>query len=303
MTAALPSSTALLLRAHAAVLAAAVLFGTTFVVVRDAVAEVQVVPFLAVRFLVGAAVLAPFARGVRRPPGLARAGVACGLVLLAGYLLQTVGLQYTSTSVSAFITYLLVVMVPVMSAVALHRPPTRATAAGVVLAAGGLFLLTGADPSLGRGELLTLGCAVAFAVHIVLLAELAPRHPAVPLTAVQLLVVGGACLVPGAFLGGYGFPARAWLAAMYTGVAVSALGFGLQVWGQRRVGPTRTSLLLMVEPVAAAGVGHLVGERLGWQGGAGAGLILAGILVAEAPLAAAVRRRSAGADIGAASRG
>ena len=285
-------------RADAAVLAAAVLFGTTFVVVRDAVVDVDVVPFLAVRFLIGAAVLAPFAwRGGWRPgggggdAGLLRAGVACGAVLLAGYVLQTAGLQYTSTSVSAFVTYLLVVMVPVLSAVVLRRPPGRETVAGVVLATAGLFLLTGrgTELGLGRGELLTLGCAAAFAVHIILLAELSPRYDTVRLTAIQLAVVGGACVVPGLVLGGYGFTGRAWLAAAYTGAVVSALAFALQVWGQRRVGPTRTSLLLMLEPVSAAVVGAAIGERLGWAGAAGAVLILAGIVVAE--LAAGDNRR------------
>jgi drug/metabolite transporter (DMT)-like permease len=285
---------------HAAVLVAAVLFGTTFVVVRDAVAEVAVVPFLAVRFLVGAAVLAPFALAPRHvgagadagvvpaDAGVARAGVVCGLVLLAGYLFQTVGLQYTTAPVSAFVTYLLVVIVPLISSVVLRRPPGRATLTGVVVAAVGLLLLTGEGAGLGRGELLTLGCAVAFAVHIVLLAELAPRHDTVRLTAVQLLVVGTLCVVPGAFLGGYAFPREAWLAAAFTGAAASALAFSLQVWGQRRVGPTRTSLLLMLEPVAAAALGHVTGEPLGVRGLGGGLLILAGIAAAEVPFA---RRR------------
>ncbi|HVM04965.1 MAG TPA: DMT family transporter, partial [Acidimicrobiales bacterium] len=270
------------LGAHAAVLAAALLFGTTFVVVRDAVAEVAVVPFLAVRFLVGAAVLAPFALAPGRDRDAARAGavgarsgvvgagVVCGLVLLAGYLFQTAGLQYTTAPVSAFVTYLLVVIVPVISSLVLRRRPGGATSAGVVVAAAGLVLLTGEGAGVGRGELLTLGCAVAFAVHIVLLAELAPRHDTVRLTAVQLLVVGALCAVPGLFLGGYAFPAEAWLAAAFTGAAVSALAFSLQVWGQRRVGPTRTSLLLMLEPVAAAALGHVTGERLGARGVAAA---------------------------------
>ena len=287
------------LRAHVAVLVAAVLFGTTFVVVRDAVADAEVVPFLAVRFLVGAAVLAPFARRAApgRPAGVGRAGAVCGLVLLAGYLFQTAGLQYTSASVSAFVTYLLVVLVPVISSLVLRRPPGRATLAGVVVAAVGLVLLTGGGAGLGRGELLTLGCAVAFAVHIVLLAELSPRFDTVRLTAVQLLVVGAACLVPGLFLGGYAFPASAWMAAAFTGAAVSALAFALQVWGQRRIGPTRTSLLLMLEPVAAAVLGHVSGERLGGRGVAGGVLILAGIVVAEVPVVRRRGRRAAGRSL------
>lgn len=272
-------------RAHLAVASAGVLFGTTFVVVQDAVRDVEPVPFLAVRFLIGAVALAPFAR--RRPTqaGRTRAGVVCGLALLAGYLFQTVGLQYTAASVSAFVTYLLVVIVPVLAAVVLRRPPSRPVIVGVVLATVGLVLLTGEATSLGlhKGEVLTLGCAFAFAVHILLLSEWSPRFDTMALTATQLAFVGAACLVPGAFLGGYRFPVGVWLAAAYTGVTVSALAFTLQVWGQRRVGPTRTSLLLMLEPVAAAALGYLTGTGLRLAAAVGALLILVGVAVAEIP--------------------
>lgn len=270
------------LRAHLAVVGAAILFGTTFFVVKDAIADVQPVPFLAVRFLIGAAVLWPFARRRPRQPGIGRAGVVCGLALAAGYAFQTIGLQYTTGSVSAFITYLLVVIVPVLSAIVLRRRPDVATMAGVVVATVGLFLLTGGGlGGIHKGELLTIGCAIAFAVHIVLLADLAPRFDTSRLNAVQLAVVGVACLIPGFWLGGYRFTARALGAAVYTAVASSAIAFALQVWGQKRVGPTRTSLLLMIEPVSAAVIGAVVGDHLGWEGAAGGGLILVGIGLAE----------------------
>lgn len=276
-----------LLRAHLAVAMAGILFGTTFIVVQDAVEDAGPVPFLAVRFLIGAAVLAPFARRSAPQPGRRRAGVVAGVALLAGYVFQTVGLQYTTSSVSAFITYLLVVLVPLLSALVLRRPPAVGALAGVVLATAGLVLLTGGGTGFGRGELLTLGCAVAFAIHILLLGEWSVRFETTAFTATQLATVGFACALPGLATGGYGFTARVWLAAGYTGVTVSALAFALQVWGQRRVGPTRTSLLLMLEPVAAALLGAALGERLGWWGAAGAGLILAGIAVSEATAAAA----------------
>src|SRR3954447_2982014 len=259
------------------------MFGTTFVVVKDAVAEAGPVPFLAVRFLIGAAVVWPLA--ARRPPdakpGLARAGILCGAVLCAGYIFQTVGLQYTSSSVSAFITYLLVLIVPLLSAAVLRRPPAAATIVGIALAACGLYLLNGAHPSLGKGELLTLGCAFSFAVHIILLAEFAPRYDAVRLNAVQLTAVGAICLIPGFFTGGYSFPLSVWVAAIYTGVAASAVAFGLMVWAQRRVSPSRTALLLMLEPVFAAIAGAIAGDHLGLLGATGAALILVGVLVAE----------------------
>ena len=277
------------LRAHLALLAAGVLFGTTFVVVKDAIADVEPVPFLAVRFLVGGLVLLPLAARAPKVAGELRAGVLAGLALLTGYVFQTIGLQYTTASISAFVTYLLVVFVPVIAILVLRRPPTAPTVVGVVLGLAGLFLLTGKGLALGKGEVLTLGCAVAFAVHVILLAEFAPRFDVVRLNTVQLLVTGGACLVPGLFLGGYDFTARAWVAALYTAVAVSALALGLQLWGQRHVGPTRASLLLMIEPVSAAVLGYAMGERLGLRGAVGAGVILLGIAVAEAPV---LRRRA-----------
>ena len=239
-------------------------------------------PFLAVRFLIGGAVAWPLA--ARRPApqqGLVRAGAVCGAVLCGGYLFQTVGLQYVSSSVSAFITYLLVLIVPLLSAAVLRRPPTMPTIAGIVLAACGLYLLNGAKLSLGKGELLTLGRAVCFAVHIILLAEFAPRYSSVRLNAVQLTAVGAICLIPGLFTGGYDFPLSVWLAAIYTGVAASAVAFGFMVWAQRRVGPSRTALLLMLEPVFAAAAGAIAGDHLGLVGLTGAALILVGVLLAE----------------------
>jgi len=118
-------------------------------------------------------------------------------------------------------------------------------------------------------------------VHIVLLAEFAPRFDSLRLNAVQLTVIGALCLVPGFFTGGYDFPISVWLAAIYTGIAASAIAFGLMVWAQRLVSPSRTALLLMLEPVFAAIAGALAGDHLGVVGVAGAALILAGILVAE----------------------
>ena len=268
-------------RAHVALVAAAFFFGTTFVVVKDAVRDVGPVPFLGVRFAIGAAVAWLVAR--RRPAtqGWLRAGVLTGIVLMVGYLFQTIGLQYTTATRSAFFTYLLLPVVPVLSAVVLRRPPTATTVAGIAVALVGVFLLNGATLALGRGEALTLGCALAFAVQIVMLAELAPKHDTHRLNSVQLGVVAVGCLVPGFFLGGYDFTFQAWWAAAYTGVAASAVAFGCMVWAQQWVGPSRTALLLMLEPVFAGIAGYLVGDRLGALGVAGALLILAGILVAE----------------------
>lgn len=268
-------------RGELAILAAAFLFGSTFVIMKSAVETAEPVPFLAARFLLATLVLAPLALRGSPSSGLWRDGALAALALGAGYVFQTVGLQYTTGSVSAFVTYLFVVLVPLLSALFLHHLPGRATAAGLVVATVGLLLLTGGAGSFGRGELLTLGCAVSFAFHVVILSVVSPRHDPWRLTAVQLLLVGGALVVPGLLQGGYDFGLRPWVAAAYTAVAASAGALGLQTWGQRLIGPTRTALLLLVEPVSAAFLGYAVGDRLGLPGVLGALLILGGIAIAE----------------------
>lgn len=275
---------------------AAICFGSTFLVVQDAVALVEPIPFLAVRFLLGAVALWPLAR--RRPstPGEVRDGTLAGVALVLGYVLQTVGLQYTGSATSAFITYLLVVFVPVLAFVLLRRRPHPVTLAGIAVAVVGLVLLTdpgggGSTSGFGRGEVLTLGCAIAFSAHVVILGETAHRHDPIRLATVQVVVVGGACLVPGIWLGGYGFPAPALAAAAATAVVATALAFVLQVSGQRTVPPARAALLLLLEPVFAALLATIRGDALRPVQLGGAGLILAAVILSEALPEALERRR------------
>jgi drug/metabolite transporter (DMT)-like permease len=287
-----------------ALVLAAICFGSTFIVVQDAVGKVEPIPFLAVRFLVAAGALAPFARRRPRSPGEVRDGLAAGSALLVGYVLQTVGLQYTGSATSAFITYLLVVFVPVIGLVVLRRRPHPVTLVGIAIAVVGLVLLTdpggaGGGTGFGKGELLTLGCAIAFAGHVVVLGVTAHRHDPIRLATVQVAFVGAACAIPGLWLGGYGFPASAFAAAVTTAIVATALAFVLQVTGQRTVPAARAALLLLLEPVFAAIVAAVRGESLTPTQLAGAGLIVVAVSVSEvAPplLDRRVAAREAGPD-------
>ena len=235
-------------------------------------------PFIAARFGLAALVLLPFV--VRRStPGLWRAGAVAGGCLTAGYLLQTIGLQHTSTSVSALLTYLLVVIVPVLSAVLLRTRTAPRTWAGIVMALAGLVLLTGGVDGAGRGEVLTVLCAVAFAAHVVAVGAYAKRFDVVAFTGAQMAVVAVVLLVPS--IPSLELTGRAWAEAAYTGVIVNVAGFGLMVWGQRHVSASRAALVLMLEPVFAAVLGYADGERLGEAAAGGGVLILAGIVVSE----------------------
>jgi drug/metabolite transporter (DMT)-like permease len=272
-----------------ALIAATVAYGTTFVVVQDALDDVTPAGFILLRFAIGTIVLAPFAfrRGFRRSSVAAtrrdfvRAAVVFGAVGFAGYFFQNAGLERTSTSNSAFITGLFVVFTPLIEiAVTRHRPEPRVLLA-VVVAAFGLFLLTGASLDIGAGDALSLACAVMFATWIVLGSALSQRFDAIALTAAQMAVLV-LCAVPGVLLTGMGdITARVVWAALLTGVVCSALAFSLQLWGQRSVEASRAAVILMFEPVVAGFVGYLVGERLGVGGYVGARVILVGIVIAE----------------------
>ncbi len=268
-------------RATAALVVAAFMFGSTFLVVQDATEQASIYAFLAVRFLVGAALLWPLAR--RRSPGDREIshGLAAGSCLLVGFVLQTAGLRYTSSSTSAFITYLLVVLVPLITALLGRAWPARSVVVGVVLAVIGLLLLSGGIRGFGLGELLTLGCALAFALHIVVLGRTAQRNDPIRLTFWQALTVGLACLVPGLFTGGYGFAGSVWLAAAFCGLGATAVAFSCMVWAQRVVTEARAAIVLLLEPVFAALIGYVAGERLGVSGVVGALLILGAVLVTE----------------------
>jgi drug/metabolite transporter (DMT)-like permease len=268
-------------RGTLALVVAGLLFGSTFLVVQDAIEDAEPTPFLGARFLLAGLVLVPVAW--RRPAhaGEVPLGIVTGLLLSGGYLLQTFGLRSTPISTSAFITYLLVVIVPVIIAVGDRRLPDRRTATGVVIAVVGLYLLSGSGADdFGWGEVLTMACAVCFAGHLVAVSRGAHLDP-VRFTCVQVLTVGVVCGVPGFWAGGYGFGASAWGAVLFAALFATAAAFFCMVAGQRAVPASRAALVLLVEPVSAGILGVATGEDLGWRGLLGAVVILAAIAWVE----------------------
>lgn len=258
------------------------LFGSTFLVVQDAVERASVFSFLSARFLLGAALL--WAVGRRRPPvaGEVRHGILAGSSLLAGYVFQTEGLRYTTSATSAFLTYLLVVIVPLIQAVRTRRPPTRAVLLGVTLAVAGLLLFSGGPGGVGRGEVLTILGAVGFAAHIIILGGVTDRYDPFRFTTWQVLTVGVVCFVPGLFSdGGFGFDGGVWAAVVFTAAGPTAVAFWCMSWAQKVVPEAQAALILLLEPVSAGILGQLTGEDLGANGALGAALILAGVVVAE----------------------
>jgi drug/metabolite transporter (DMT)-like permease len=263
-------------------------WGSTFVVVRNALADVSTVLFLAIRFTLAALLLAAIhvARGGSlRQPGY-RAGLVTGLLLYTGYLFQTVGLRFTTAAISGFITGLYIVLVPLLAAALYRRQPGLSEWVGVLLATAGMGLLSlqSSRIGVGKGELLTLGCAFAFAAHIMALAHYSPSVSAGWLSTLQVGTGAAVALltfwwVEPVFLR----PSPAVVTAiLITSVFATALAFYVQTWAQARTTPTRAALILALEPVFAWLMSWVVeGEVLTARALAGVGCILAGILIVE----------------------
>ncbi|MBC7234341.1 MAG: DMT family transporter [Chloroflexi bacterium] len=265
------------------------IWGSTFTMVKNAVSDYPVLPFLALRFALATLALLPL--GWRRLRSLGwrgwGAGALIGLFLFAGYALQTMGLQYTSASKAGFITGLSVVIVPILSTVVL-RPAQRPNASsilGVLLATVGLALLSlTQELNITRGDLLVLFCAFSFALHIVSISAFAPRHDPIALTIVQVATVTLASGTSSLFtLEGWPLPRPStWFAAAFTGVLATALAFGLQTAVQRFTTPTHTALIFAAEPVFAALFGVLLaGDVLTVRHLVGGALIVIGTIVSE----------------------
>jgi drug/metabolite transporter (DMT)-like permease len=268
-----------------ALLAVTAVWGSTFVVVKDAVERMPVTDFLTWRFA-----LAAVAMLVLRPRSVAalggsgrRAGLVLGVALGAGYLLQTLGLQTTSAAVSGFITGMFVVLTPLGAAVLLGRPPSALSWLAVGVATVGLGLLSLHGFAIGGGELLTLGCAAAFALHIVGLGRWASSYDAFGLAVVQLLTVTALCALV-AVPGGLAMPPDlgVWAALLLTALAATALAFVVQTWAQAHLAPTRAAVVMTMEPVFAGlfGVG-VAGESFGGRTAVGAALVLAAMVLTE----------------------
>jgi drug/metabolite transporter (DMT)-like permease len=278
-------------RAELALCGVTVIWGTTFTLVKAALADISTVLFLAIRFSAAALMLAVIFRGPlsARPPDARRGvagGFAAGLCLSAAYFLQTSGLRFTTATHSAFLTSLCVVLVPLLAIIVYQTVPRWMEGLGVAMALLGTALLVSPFDGAGFnfGDAMTIGCALAFACHILVMGAFAPRADFARLSVLQVATVGG--------LGWITFwwiePVHLrWSAALVSALAVTsvlctALAFTVQAWAQRHTTSTRAALIFSLEPVSAAATSYLVdGERLSVPALAGAALILAGVVGVE----------------------
>ena len=276
------------IKADLALLMVALVWGITFVVVQDALADITPHYFNAIRFSMGGLFLAIFYWGRLKLINQSTlvSGVFIGLFLFGGYALQTMGLQYTSAANAGFITGLSVVTVPILTAFLLRRLPSLYAILGVVSATIGLALLSLNQglANINMGDLLVFGGAICFGLHIVMVSKYAPSNDSALLAIIQIFTVAVASLGFG-LMGEplpQGLTKNVWVALLITAIPATALAYLIQNTVQKYTSPTHTAIIFATEPVFAALAAFLLlGELLTGQQLFGCGLILAGMLVAE----------------------
>jgi drug/metabolite transporter (DMT)-like permease len=271
--------------ASLALLAMAACWGSTFFLIHDLLERVPVVDFLAVRFLIAGAVLlvvAPRAVG-RLDARHRRYAVALGCLYGVAQILQTAGLAHTPASVSGFITGMYVVATPLFAALILRTRIVPLTWFAVLLAVSGLAVLTLSGLSVGYGEAITLVAALIYALHIVGLGAWSTPRDALGMSILQILVIAVICTVA-AVPGGIDVPHRTgdWVSLVYMALVAGALAMLAQTWAQAHLPPTRSAIIMSMEPVFAAFFAVLLGsESVTWRMVVGGGLVVAAMLIVE----------------------
>jgi drug/metabolite transporter (DMT)-like permease len=280
--------------ATAALILVTAVWGITFVQVKDAIALYPLLAFLAVRYLIATASLAPVA--LVRLRGLGREGLVAGSVLGAlialGIGLQTAGLERTTVTSTGFITGLYVLFTPLIALVLFRTPIPRELWLAVGLALVGLALLSGVPSGSSAGDLLVLASAVAQAFQIVMVERYANRFDVFALTWVEVASAAVVFLAFAVALGDLSVPRgrTVWAALLVTGLFAVAFALLVQIWAQRRVSATRIAVIFSLETVFAGLFGYLLaGDRLGPVGLAGCAVIFVGILIAEPAAAATLK--------------
>ena len=230
-------------------------WGLAFVIMKDSIERQSVNSFLFTRFVCAVLFLVAFRPTVFRQitKDLFIKAFAAGLLLGAGYILQTEGLARTGAAITGFVTGLYVVATPLISALFLKKKISLFTWGCVALATVGLALLSLRGWSMGFGEFLVLLCAIAIGAHIVALGQWSAGRDVYAMTLVQLFAV--TVLTGGfAFAEGYQAPPDygVWAVVIFTAIVCTAFGFIVQTWAQAHIDSTKVAVILTLEVVFAA---------------------------------------------------
>ncbi|MGR5900112.1 DMT family transporter [Bacillus cereus] len=283
------------------------IWGATFVVVQNAMSFVGPFTFNGIRFLFAGIILLfvqiIFSQKTSKQElkHSSLAGLMVGFFLFVGYLLQTFGLLYTTSSKAGFLTGLSIVMVPILSFIFLKQKATIFIVLGIAVATTGLYLLTAADSfQLNIGDILVLGCAVAFAAHILINGFFSKKISPLLLSTSQVLAVGIFSSICAFLFEDWEklFSISLWtnqsflFALFLTALFATSIAFFIQTSAQKHTSPTRVAIIFAMEPVFAALTGVLVAnEQLSISAIIGCLCIFLGMIFVELPSKTKKKRR------------
>ena len=224
-------------------------------------------------------------------------GVICGVLLFIASSLQQMGLVSTTAGKAGFITALYVVLVPVAAWFLFRKNPGKVIWLGVLIAVGALWLLCMPEDGgfvLQSGDLLVLGCAVCFTFQILCVDHYAARVSGVKLARDEFLVTGGLSMLIAVATEPISWEGvrEALIPILYAGIMSGAVGYTLQVLGQRDTDPTVASLLMCMEAVFAVLTGVLlIGEKMTVRETVGCVLMFCAVILAQlSPVISSIRR-------------
>lgn len=262
----------------------AVIWGATFVVVKEGLSSISPEVLLVWRFALGSvALVAPGLLLKQIDKKTIRAGAALGIFLFLGFWLQTRGLLTTTPLRSAFLTALTVIFVPFFDWVVYRvRAGLLAMLASALALAGTIVMVGGFEATLSIGDFLTLLGALSFALYVVLAARLSRDSGAIGLAAVQLLTVALLSL-PLALSVPTGPMDKAGLIAIaVTALLATSTAFFFLMWAQARTSALEAVIILSLQPVVAAATSALVGtEAVTASAMVGGTMILAATIVCQ----------------------
>lgn len=275
------------LLADLALFAVVVIWGYTFVAIKNALTGITPFNFITARFIIAFAILVLLFR--RRLHLLDRRvlihGIIIGVFLFLAYALQTAGLIYTSASNAGFITGFSVVLVPLLSAILFRYRPSAPVVTGIIFAVAGLAMMMYTPGSkLNIGDLMVLLCTVAIAFHILAVGYYTQTGDSVLLTVVQIGVVAALSSICAVIFEKPVIPSgrAVWSAIIVCSLFATLFAYLVQNIMQRFTSPVHTALIFSGEPVFAGLFGYiLLGERLGLLSIAGCLMILSGMVVSE----------------------
>ena len=297
------------LRGSLLLLLGSVIWGAAFVAQRVGMDHLGPYTFNGIRMLLAWLVMVPaawiFESKAKKSPSYTEpdkkeqrtAGLVCGFLLFAASSLQQMGLVTTSAGKAGFITALYVVLVPVAAWLLFRKNPGKIIWLGVAIAVAALWLLcmpAGGGFQLQGGDLLVLGCAVCFTFQILCVDHYAPRVSNVKLARDEFLVTGGLSMLIAVFTEQITLDGirEALIPILYAGVMSGAVGYTLQVLGQRDTDPTVASILMCLEAVFAVLTGAIIlGEKMTVRETVGCVMMFSAVILAQlSPVISSIRR-------------